>query len=123
VAADGLKPGQEAVVSQLTRRSPEQLRHLEAIGLWPAMSWFPRARRIETEDSMRWQGIGWPAVFAVGLALLTAALLGCKPESLTANRRPPWGRTGSPRRSRTWRSCRASSTRPGPTTAGFRGRI
>jgi len=35
VAADGLEPGQKAVVSQLTSRSPEQLRHLEAIGLVP----------------------------------------------------------------------------------------
>jgi DtxR family Mn-dependent transcriptional regulator len=35
VAADGLEPGQEAVVSQLTSRSPAQLRHLEAIGLVP----------------------------------------------------------------------------------------
>jgi DtxR family Mn-dependent transcriptional regulator len=35
VAADGLKPGQEAVVSQLTSRSPAQLRQLEAIGLVP----------------------------------------------------------------------------------------
>jgi DtxR family Mn-dependent transcriptional regulator len=35
VGADGLEPGQEAVVSQLTSRSPEQLRHLEAIGLVP----------------------------------------------------------------------------------------
>ncbi len=35
VAADGLTPGQEAVVSQLTSRSPDQLRHLEAIGLVP----------------------------------------------------------------------------------------
>ncbi len=35
MAADGLKPGQEAVVSQLTSRSPDQLRRLEAIGLVP----------------------------------------------------------------------------------------
>jgi len=35
VAADGLQPGQEAVVSQLTSRSPVELRHLEAIGLVP----------------------------------------------------------------------------------------
>jgi len=35
LAAGGLKPGQEAVVSQLTSRSPDQLRHLEAIGLVP----------------------------------------------------------------------------------------
>jgi DtxR family Mn-dependent transcriptional regulator len=35
VAADGLESGQEAVVSQLTSRSPQQLRHLEAIGLVP----------------------------------------------------------------------------------------
>ena len=37
VAADGLELGQEAVVSQLTSRSPDQLRHLEAIGLVPGV--------------------------------------------------------------------------------------
>jgi DtxR family Mn-dependent transcriptional regulator len=35
VAADGLRAGQEAVVGQLTSRSPSQLRHLETIGLVP----------------------------------------------------------------------------------------
>jgi DtxR family Mn-dependent transcriptional regulator len=35
VASDSLEPGQEAVVSQLTCRSPAQLRHLESIGLVP----------------------------------------------------------------------------------------
>ena len=35
VAAGDLKSGQEAVVSQLTSRSPAQLRHLEAVGLVP----------------------------------------------------------------------------------------
>jgi DtxR family Mn-dependent transcriptional regulator len=35
MAADGLQPGQEAVVSQLTSRSAVELRHLEAVGLVP----------------------------------------------------------------------------------------
>jgi DtxR family Mn-dependent transcriptional regulator len=35
VASDSLEPGQGAVVSQLTCRSPEQLKHLEGIGLVP----------------------------------------------------------------------------------------
>jgi Fe2+ transport system protein FeoA len=35
VATDSLEPGQEAVVGQLTCRSPAQLQHLESIGLIP----------------------------------------------------------------------------------------
>lgn len=35
VATDSLEPGQEAVVGQLTCRSPAQLQHLESIGLVP----------------------------------------------------------------------------------------
>ncbi len=35
VPSDSLEPGQEAVVSQLTCRSPVQLKHLESIGLVP----------------------------------------------------------------------------------------
>jgi DtxR family Mn-dependent transcriptional regulator len=35
VASDSLEPGQGAVVSQLICRSPEQLKHLEGIGLVP----------------------------------------------------------------------------------------
>jgi len=35
VASDSLEPGQQAVVSQLTCRTPAQLKHLESIGLVP----------------------------------------------------------------------------------------
>lgn len=50
VAADGLEPGQEAVVGWLTSRSPAQLRHLEAIGLVPGAS-------VQMEEKDRGDGI------------------------------------------------------------------
>jgi len=50
VSADGLVPGQQAVVSQLTSRSPAQLRHLEAIGLVPGT-------RISLEEKDQGDGI------------------------------------------------------------------